>query len=388
MTKNQYLIKQSDHQKHKSALITTTCISSTKAFKDLKEDWNDLLKISSKPHPFISWEWQFTWWEIFANKDDKVMIIVVQNNKQIIGIAPFYIKQNFIGKALMLLGEGERDKEAVTTHYQDIICEDANSDIVIQCISVFLKKNRSWDYTRFSFLLDQSYLYLVFFSLDKSYFFQLSLGYQYKINLELTHGELLNQLSKSTRRSFRSKYNRLTKVAPLALISLDFTDSLDSSFAKLEELHGHRQKEKGSNNPFLESRFKQFHYTLAKRLKGTDKVELRALKHGDEVIASVLNYLSQNGVYSYIGGFRSKDDKRYSPMFVFDLMDLERSIGCGYKYYDLLSASSESSYKDIYNAEKTPVSRAYWFSPTPIGLARYGLINIKSVLKRVKTMLK
>lgn len=48
--------------------IRTSCITSIESFKKIKNDWNNLLEKSREPHPFISWEWQYTWWETYAEK--------------------------------------------------------------------------------------------------------------------------------------------------------------------------------------------------------------------------------------------------------------------------------------------------------------------------------
>ena len=175
-------------------------------------------------------------------------------------------------------------------------------------------------------------------------------------------------------------------------MSLDLGDEMESSLETLEILHAHRQDLKGEANAFLQPKFKQFHLSLIKRLKGTDNVHLRALKHGEEIVACVLNYVSSHtsnrGIYSYASGFKSSDDRRFSPMFVFDILDFEHSIDNKYTYYDLLSDSEESSYKDKYKAEKQGVSRVYWFTLSPLGVVRYTLIKARYIASTFKSKLK
>lgn len=368
--------------------LSTSCISSPKEFEELHNLWNDLLDKSREPHPFISWEWQYTWWEVFANPSDELMIITVFDKHTLVGIAPFYIKKTFFGKGLMCIGEGEADRELVVSHYLDIICKHSISDSIIFAITRFLNKNRQWDYSKFSFILDQSYLHTLNSHLKPAIFLPLSIGNQYKIDFGSAPNGYYEGLSKSTRKKFRLKKNRMEKIAPLSLELLDLEGSMITSMSILEKLHEYRQRTKGETSSFAAPRFKKFHFALVHRLSGTNKVQLRALKHGDDIIACVLNYVSTcpNSpiVYSYIGGFKSFDDKRFSPMFVFDIMDFQHSINVGYTHYDLLSACGESSYKDIYKTNKMPVSRLFTFSLTPLGIGRFIIIRARSFVSLIK----
>ena len=384
--------KESNFIPQSNSTMQTACITSRESFEEVKDDWNNLLAKSRESHPFISWEWQYTWWETYSEKKDELMIITVFDGDKLVGIAPFYIKQYPFHKALMFIGDGEPDEESITTHYQDLICEEKYSDEVIDGVSNYLKQNNKWSFSRFSFLLDQSYLFSVHSKLKAPLSIQAPLGYQYRIDLKNCFNKLYESLSKSTRKQFRLKRNRMQKIAPLDLIDLDIESSIDECFAKLGALHTHRQTVKGEDSIFLEPRFIQFHLNLLQRLRGTNRAKIRALKHGDNIIACVLNYVSTEPankvIYSYATGFKSSDDKRFSPLFVFDLLDFEHSIDQQFTHYDLLSADGESSYKDAYNATKSPVSRLYWFNLSLFGIGRFLTINLRRVGSKIKARYK
>ncbi len=370
--------------------LYTRCITSVKDFDDLRLLWDKLLNSTKEPHPFISWEWLYTWWETFSDTKDELLIVTVSDKDTIIGIAPFYIKHSLLGNALMFIGEGEAADELVATHYLDIICAEKNREIVTSSVGDFLRRNKKeWSFCKFSFLLETSSLFKILSSLQRPLTITVSLGHQFKINFANDFDDFYTRLSKSTRRQFRSKRNRMQKVAPLELLSLDLSDSIESSLETLEKLHEHRQHEKGEASAFASPRFKQFHLSLLKRYKGTDKAQIRALKHNGKIVACVLNYLSTGTknpcVYSYSSGFKSSDDKRFSPMFVFDILDFEESMNKGYKSYDLLSACGESSYKDRYQSETQPVSRVFSFSSTPLGIIWFLSVKARRFGSYLKT---
>jgi CelD/BcsL family acetyltransferase involved in cellulose biosynthesis len=68
------------------------------AFLELEPEWNDAVDRARIPHPFLRHEWVRTWWDSFGGPSTgfarsgqasrQLHIIVVRNDRQIIGIAP------------------------------------------------------------------------------------------------------------------------------------------------------------------------------------------------------------------------------------------------------------------------------------------------------------
>jgi hypothetical protein len=55
--------------------------------------WNNLLSQSSSDTVFLSWEWLFSWGESYLQDNDKLFIITVCEGKELIGIAPWFIRR-------------------------------------------------------------------------------------------------------------------------------------------------------------------------------------------------------------------------------------------------------------------------------------------------------
>ena len=91
------------------------CVTTTEGFRALHEEWNALNDISEKGTTFSSWEWLFSWWEIYQHDSLRDLYIMsYRENGKLHGIAPFQIlnhpkKQFPCSKQLMLLGTGETD---------------------------------------------------------------------------------------------------------------------------------------------------------------------------------------------------------------------------------------------------------------------------------------
>src|SRR3989338_6121715 len=95
-------------------------------FRDLKIEWDQLLSLSSTNAVYLTWEWLFTWWEIFGDDRRELFIIAVRENGQLIGIAPLIIHNVedfnlFTFRRIEFLGTGEEEKDEVCSNYMDFI---------------------------------------------------------------------------------------------------------------------------------------------------------------------------------------------------------------------------------------------------------------------------
>ncbi len=72
-----------------------------KDFFSIQYQWNQLLKESDNDNIFLTWEWVYTWWEVFGGESE-LFIITVKNDKgDLIGIAPLHIKKTNPGDISM-----------------------------------------------------------------------------------------------------------------------------------------------------------------------------------------------------------------------------------------------------------------------------------------------
>ena len=93
-------------------------------------------------------------------------------------------------------------------------------------------------------------------------------------------------------------------------------------------------------------------------------------------------------MYSYLSGFSSRDDKRYSPMFVFDLLETESLINSRYRYYDMLTSESSNSYKSKFNADTHPVYQMYWFEKGTVSVLMSNFLRVRPLLAKTYHKLK
>src|SRR5258707_662621 len=67
--------------------VTVQHVEDATAFAALRPHWNELLRGSVSDNPFLTWEWQHTWW-IHLRESSALRLIVVRSGDELIAIAP------------------------------------------------------------------------------------------------------------------------------------------------------------------------------------------------------------------------------------------------------------------------------------------------------------
>ena len=118
-----------------------TCVTTIDEFRQLQTEWNELNDLSEKGTIFSSWEWLFTWWEIYQNDALRELYILTYRENGILkGIAPFQIlnypkKQFPCSRQLILLGTGETDGGLVLTEYLDLLIAPGKEAQIVAAFS-------------------------------------------------------------------------------------------------------------------------------------------------------------------------------------------------------------------------------------------------------------
>ena len=121
-------------------------INSTKDFKSLKTEWNNLLDNSNVDNIFLTWEWQFNWWNAF-NSNKTLSIILIRNSEnKLVGIAPLYISKRILLRIasfyeLRFIGYGNR----ATSEYLNFICEESKEkELVEYLMQIIFNDLKQW----------------------------------------------------------------------------------------------------------------------------------------------------------------------------------------------------------------------------------------------------
>lgn len=367
--------------------MRAVCVETLEDFKALKDDWNKLVEESINPHPFILWEWMFTWWEVYHQVGkDKLSLLALYQEGELVAIAPFYIKSvgPFIN-SLKLLGEGENKTDAVVTTYPDIIVKESYRKQSISVFSEILKGlthiSLNFNFACFNLVHENSILEALGRCLTDRYkTLKNHSENQFVINLPESEDQYFEGLSKSTRKQFRMKLNRIKKEGDIDITSVV---DLKSGLETVEELHRARWHYSEDSNIFDSPYFKRFHNKLSERFQNQDIMQIRVMNHDEKPIAASYNFNYKNTCFSYLGGFKSADDKRFSPMFIFDMLEIKSLIRRRYKRYDLLVSEAQNNYKTKFGSDVNSVYRIHWLKKGFISKGVSAYLNVRPFLSNI-----
>jgi CelD/BcsL family acetyltransferase involved in cellulose biosynthesis len=78
-------------------LLSVERISRVEGLKDIETQWDEVLQASKSNTLFLSYGWIYNWWKSFS-KDKELLILVVKESDEIIGIAPLMIEKYKVGR--------------------------------------------------------------------------------------------------------------------------------------------------------------------------------------------------------------------------------------------------------------------------------------------------
>jgi CelD/BcsL family acetyltransferase involved in cellulose biosynthesis len=85
---NSWRVAQAETEPRRSATpVTVQAVEDPTAFAALGPHWNELLRASVSDNPFLTWEWQHTWW-MHLRESSALRLIVVRSGDELIAIAP------------------------------------------------------------------------------------------------------------------------------------------------------------------------------------------------------------------------------------------------------------------------------------------------------------
>jgi len=67
--------------------IVVDVIADTDGFRALEHQWRDLYEASPAATPFQTWEWLFTWWEVYGTRG-ALRLITARHDGQLVGVLP------------------------------------------------------------------------------------------------------------------------------------------------------------------------------------------------------------------------------------------------------------------------------------------------------------
>lgn len=125
---------------------------SEERFKESRLQWEGLLKESNADRLFLSWEWLWTWWQIFGNKGQRSLnlLAAISGGDNLVGLAPMYsssvrTRGRLSSRRLQFLGNDWRSDDNIRTEYCGFIVKQEYETVVIDKFIETIDGSEKWD---------------------------------------------------------------------------------------------------------------------------------------------------------------------------------------------------------------------------------------------------
>lgn len=383
--------------------LTVKLVNSIEDFKSLQQDWDELYEQCDRNTVFSSWDWVFTWWEVFNDQFDRELFILCFYQEEIlVGIAPFQITKSYPkslvqGKTLQFIGNGEAYADSIISEFQDFIVLPEMESVMIDSVSKYLTDNKNkWDFADFEFLLKDA-LILQCFKNDNSQIKRKKIDYgvRFFIPKHNSFEQYHEAMGRRWRKMFTKKSRIMARDGEVTVKSTETLESIEPAIEQLADMHCCRWREKTGSCIFDSSRFTAFHTKVMQRLVPKKRAAIKTIYQNDEALASYYIFSDKNRTHYYQSGFFAKYANKYSPLFILVCNEIGDSIKNN-QFFDFMFADDAESYKkEQFACDAETMYRLRW-TTQPYRFAMFdgaktvqnNLLALKDKLKKLKNKAK
>lgn len=356
------------HPVEKGRTISISEITDVSAFREIRDDWAGLLESCQQGTPFLSWEWLFTWWDVFATNSNWLKIVTIRENGRLIGLAPFQIENRGLmqgGVTLRFIGTGEDEADEVVSEYLDILAQSGAEAKVTESLISWFAGQEDWRRVLFENILPDSMVDKFCDAIGNRYCQTAqSTGFKYDIPLSGGYELYLKGIGKSRSKRLAQSERRLQKDGGQSLrSSCTSLAEIESAFDVLARLNHERWDSKSKPCIFDSKKFTEFHRKIIGLLWSSGKSDILTLHLGNTPLAAIYCFYDKKGVYYYQSGFASEGANRYTPLWVAHSRLIEMAAASGYQTYDFMRGD-EDSYKSEFGCRATPMRTRLVFRST------------------------
>lgn len=312
-------------------------------FLNMRTEWNTLLNESVTNELFLSWDWIYSWWQVYKDDKKKLNILSIRNKSgKTIGIAPFYIhNSNFWGRKKKIL-KFCSSEETFPDHL-DFICLKQYENEVFQAVFQYLKlNNKKWDVIVFKGLKDTSVIVKNLINANRNVLNSQIISESLCPYLDLSNSftNYINTFSRKKRYNLIRQRKILLEKEGFIPKFLDNFDCYEEYLNLLFGLHAERVHRKGIKTTFFGEHVYNFHKNIINRLSEEGKVLLAFLYKGSEPLGAIYCMRHNNKYYFYQSGLSAEGEKRSAGTVLISLM-IEKAFEEGCNEFDFLRGAEE-----------------------------------------------
>ena len=148
------------HQQQRRRLRTTV-VRDTEGFASLREEWDDLYRSCPSATPFSSWEWLYSWWEVYREDSYALRLVTLRNESGLlVGLLPLMAARR--GRLVFLGDSAKAFYWYIMTPYKDVLVREGWEEEVAKAAARALKEMRGWHVADLQELMPHSAAWHIF----------------------------------------------------------------------------------------------------------------------------------------------------------------------------------------------------------------------------------
>jgi CelD/BcsL family acetyltransferase involved in cellulose biosynthesis len=304
--------------------LHTAVLRDTTQFASLKQEWDGLYQSCPSATPFSSWEWLYSWWEVYGEGNYKLRLVTLRDPTSglLVGLLPFMVRR----RRLFLLGDSARALYwYIMTPYKDVLVREGWEEPVAQAGARALKGMGGWHVADLQELMPNAYAWSIFRHWDGP---KSSVPItDYLLIRTNSWDELLASLSKKARkmarRTLRSAEQDGLRCVPAG------PEDAERAATTLVELHRQLWRGRRIDPEDLTPRYETFMRAAARRMTARGIGRISEFRRDDDdgeeqVLVSQFLLFDKDFVGAYVIGASEEASRRYQFMtlYIWDAMEV------------------------------------------------------------------
>ena len=322
-------------------------IETNSEFAELHDEWRNLLQKSKISSPFLTWEWMYSWWICYGEKQptNSLCIVTSRDENNLIGILPGYVTHRRAfgrsGVTFRFLGS-----EYESSDYLDVIRKDTDGDLVEDLFKFMIKEKKVDMIALYNILEGQTVLTAIndlAGTIDAQMVVKHHRICPY-LPLDGDWDSFVSGLSKNQRYNLRRRTRKLFEEFDAELSILEDAGELETAVDELFQLHEDRFKTKQEQSIFRADLRKDFHKKVAGYFLEKNILKLFRLSVENKVIASLYCYEFANKLFYFQFGM-DPEWAKHSPGVVIMAQAIKYAIEKKLDYFDFMRGDEEYKFK-------------------------------------------
>jgi len=320
--------------------------------------WSKLLENSRADPLFMSFEWQWHWWNYFGKSLAAQLQLFALRDAQgaLAGIAPLYRvrarRRGLEVESVQLIGNSFRDRSTVISECLDFIVPSQDGDECADTLVNHLQADLQWNEFVAVWVREDSALAAALGRNPlRAYLRNQDAATGYSIDLRAGFPAWLAQLSASARRRLFNMRTRLERRGAVQLRTAGL-DELPDMLGQIDRFHARRW-----GGALFSGAARAFHLDVARDLAARGALHVSVLEVGGRGVSVFYDYRLGDRQYNLQMGFDDGFDAGLSPGLLHLGYVLERCAAGGVGSYELLVGEGRrTNYKARYASERFQVT--------------------------------